>query len=386
MRKNLMSKLASLACCLVLAVPGIAAERLSQHPEELFHIPPTWVSMKGRLVRTVVYEEVPRVGPGPHTTDIRYRERVVWTLHVGDNQYEVVFNDKLVAEEAERLQGRMVLASGLAMNLMIRLDALAAVPATTMTGKLTSELLYIEEPKHGPGPHTMEARLKEIRQVWKLTMPDGRAYILNLPTRELRDQAAALEDHTVTVAGAIGDAELLVDSMRPAPIGSIRQTVEVELVGDVSNLGEYVGPGEKVYYLRVDDKMYLLRKHSKEKFDWEAFAGRRVHVTGVLEGDTVIASSIKEQGNHSIKTTVKVEIVGWLRVEEMANAVRSWEVWEVTAAGKTYRLKFATPGLAQKARGLMGTEVVITGTLEDGVVKVTDIQPKISRPDDRAEW
>jgi hypothetical protein len=384
MRNNIVSKLASLACCLVLAVPGIAGQRQSQHPEELCHIPPTWVSLKGRLVRTVVFEEVPRVGPGPHTMDIRYRERAAWMLHVGENQYEVVFNDRWVAEEAERLQGRMVLASGLAMNLMIRVDTLAAVPTATLTGKLTSERLYIEEPKLGPGPHTMEARLKEIREVWKLTTPDGKAYTLNLPTRELRDQATALKDRTVTVVGAVGDAELLIDAMRATP-GSIRQTIEVELVGDVSNLGEWVSPGEKVYYLRVGADMYRLRKRSKEWFDWEAFAGRRVRVTGVLEGDTVIVGSIKQEGNHSIKKTVKVEITGTLRYLETDDLHHSVRIWEVEAEGKTYRLTFASRHLARLATDLKGQEVVINGTLEDGVVKVTDIQPKISRPDDRAE-
>jgi hypothetical protein len=383
MRNNIVSRLASLACCLVLVAPGVASEATSRTEEQSRCITPEMNTgtVYGKLTSEVIFEEVPKVGPGPHTMELRWRMRTVWKIETRTGTYRLTFLDKGMLERAERLEGRQVVATGIIREGELRVLELhaATVPPNIVRtrGKLqfvvragdTGKVLFVTDTL----PQTFAPTNWSVG--FGLTIGDKTVDVV-FNNAELRRQAETLVGRRVEVV-AIDMGTVLAANELNAVDGSVKTTTLVDMVGDLYLVG--VGeslPPQYFYNLKVADKTYHLHLPSRQAgADLEPLSGKRFHVTGVLDGDTVNVSTIKEEGNHSIKKTVKVEIVGVLSVSGIHNARRSYEVWEITAEGKTYQLEFTTRELAQKARDFGSMVVVVFGTLENGVVKVTEICP-----------
>jgi hypothetical protein len=176
----------------------------------------------------------------------------------------------------------------------------------------------------------------------------------------------------------------VVDTLEPALDSWVRKSVHVEVEGKLvwnrppRCLGgqEFsVVAGGKSYGLRFLDKM---QRHLK------LHVGETVHVTGTLEtgsdgSGVIVVSTFEFKPGYFKETAVQVEIKGKLTCEWISLAI--WPprparpMWQVQAEGKSYYLTFASKELKEKALKLLGTAVLLRGTLDYGMVRVTALEP-----------
>ncbi len=123
----------------------------------------------------------------------------------------------------------------------------------------------------------------------------------------------------------------------------------------------------------------------------EALAGQDVEITGHLDGDRVIVTSI--QSAKDPKPAVRVTVTGTLTKLPhhplldigiqpdpfIPCPIPEIPVWRVVANGGHFDLVFAPPDLADKAEELKGAKVVVTGTLEGNVITVTFLRDATMR-------
>jgi hypothetical protein len=487
MSRRVLAGLASLACGVILAMQGVAGETMRDRDRmpavnDLIWMPQPWVTMYGKLDSTVVFEEVPKVGPGPHTLELRYRLRTVWKLTADGQTVELSLPCAILESTAEELRGRMVVVSGWVGvgNLEVHELTDASTPAE-FQGKLERKAILVCKPKRGPGPHTMEAE-PMIEVVWSVVTPtgtrrlrfidqklvdkaealsgsmvtvagldqDGKVLVLRLsklapvvvrtqgklqwvirkwdtgellfvtdtlpqwickgwsislgltvdgktrdlvfPSDESRRNAESLAGQTVEVFGVEQGQALAVKELKPVFTGSVQETVEVEIVGDlfakVLMTGwaqdEVCGRPTPVwnYAVSADGKRYRLDFGSRTELATlaQTLDGRRVRIAGTLSGEVVSVTGLKEDGTTSVKKTIKVQITGLLRYVESDDLLHSVRRWETQAEGKTYRLEFGSIGLFLGADELRNQAVVLTGTLKDGVVTVDGLRPLSTSP------
>jgi hypothetical protein len=354
--------------------------------DELIDAATAAAEFQGKLERQVVMVPVHKHGPGPHTMELRFTTEVVWKLVTPNGTHRLQFIDQKVVEKAEKLAGGMVTVSGLIHRdghvLVIGLSK-AAAPVVRVQGKVqwvvrhfyTGELLFICDKLPEP-----------ISRSWSISLgltADGKTRDLVFSSEDLHRRAESLAGQTVEVAGTEQGQALSVNELKPLFTGSVKQTVEVEIVGDLSVeellLVESVGHRKPIwtYTVSADGKQYRLVFVSKAEVATLAqlLNGRRVRVTGTLDGQTVTVSSLKEEGNTSVKETVKVEITGVLRYVESDNLQYARHPWQITAEGKTYRVDFVNISQFMHAQELVNEPVVLTGTLKDGVVTVDGLRP-----------
>jgi hypothetical protein len=101
--------------------------------------------------------------------------------------------------------------------------------------------------------------------------------------------------------------------------------------------------------------------------------GQMVEATGQLTGGTLSLTSLRPAAA-SATPRAQVEIRGLLRYSELER-FPVLPVWEVTAAGQTFRLSLGSEALRQRGRELNGQRVVVRGALVNGQVIVTDLEP-----------
>jgi len=128
------------------------------------------------------------------------------------------------------------------------------------------------------------------------------------------------------------------------------------------------------WQINVNGKTYTL-SFGKSK-ELEALANKAgtqtVEVNGLLVGGTVQVTGLRVV-DATAQPGARVEIRGMLRyfVLERFPPIH---VWEVSAAGQTYRLSLPSAELQNRGRDLAGRRVTVRGTLQNGQVAVTGME------------
>jgi hypothetical protein len=240
-------------------------------------------------------------------------------------------------------------------------------------------------------------------EYWTLNA-GGKTYYLHLRGKDLLERAEKLVNRPVEVAGVLDPASptLRVTSLKADEF--VKQTINVEVRGRLEGHREpriidpwpdpwerprprpmppvswWIYLGEKSYQVDFDVCKDLL--DIAKKLD-----GKSVIVTGTRVGEVIHATAMKaDEGTYQETVTVELQgVLGRVFAEEdvwllcyppiYGGKIRLPVGWEVTADGKTYTLAFGNnTGLERFAAKLVNRPVVVTGTLKDGVVTVTDLQ------------
>jgi hypothetical protein len=245
----------------------------------------------------------------------------------------------------------------------------------------------------------------------------GEIYCVDFATPELLLRAKSLNGKSVVLTGrtemrenSLGDVKspvFVVSGIQSAE--GMEESIKVEIQGKLQCLlvhwetGQvyrvldgWSDEGGKSYPpvpgIAIDGRMYRLRSDPDRLISTiplsrlHELCGRRVIVTGTLEGDTVTVRSLCADGEY-IKKTSTLRIQGKLEANTrlMGCPRRGYSIATingrtcvldvavevglgsfakiVTAKGGTYVLDFATRELAERARQLDGQSVIVTGTL-----------------------
>jgi hypothetical protein len=140
--------------------------------------------------------------------------------------------------------------------------------------------------------------------------------------------------------------------------------------------------------LIVNGKTYYLDLRTRALLELaEQLTGRPVVVTGLLDSTSPTIHVLSLKADEFVKETRQVEIRGWL--EKRVIERDPWRdhilrpliayvpiiEWNVHVNGKTYRLDLGTdPAVQAMAEVLKGHSVILTGTRQDGMIRVTGLK------------
>jgi hypothetical protein len=229
---------------------------------------------------------------------------------------------------------------------------------------------------------------------------DGKTYYLDLRGKELLERAEKLVDRPVVVTGIPDPASptLRVTTLKADEF--VKETINVEVRGILGvhrgrerpDRWERPKPPPDVdlllpidiwwIYLYLPEKSYQVDFGGRnELLDLAGkLEGKSVIVTGMRVGEVIHVTSMKaDEGSYRETVTVEIQgilgrrVVGWAEIAPRGYPVMGG--WMITAEGKTYTLAFADRYEEKIAAILVNKTVVLTGTLKDGVVTVTGLQP-----------
>jgi hypothetical protein len=253
-------------------------------------------------------------------------------------------------------------------------------------------------------------------EYWKV-IADGKTYYLDLRGKELLELAEKLVNRPVVVTGIPDPASptLRVTSLKADDF--VKETINVEIRGRLGSwrepriidpwydrwpdpgFGPHLRPCPEVgklgpivsWWIYLGEKYYRVDFGArKELLDLaKQLDGQSVIVTGTRVGEVIHVVSMKaDEGAY--QETVTVEVQGilerdfvelldvWFKIEppKSGGKVPLPVGWIITADGKTYTLAFGNRHELEKlAAKLVNKTVVVTGTLKDGVLTVTGLQP-----------
>jgi hypothetical protein len=217
----------------------------------------------------------------------------------------------------------------------------------------------------------------------------GKHEPLTLPSDALRTQSGPLMGKSVRITGSLKGGTIVVTTLERAVGSWVHKTVRVEVSGElVWNSPLRVEPPLRgpQFSVVVGGKSYGLRFLDKMQRNLAAHVGKTVLVTGTLETGSdghpvILVSTFKAQPGYVKETGVQVEIKGRLTAQWKTERLMIWPPrpssasWRVEAEGKTYHLAFTSKELGQKALKLEWSTVLLRGTLVNGVVRVTALEP-----------
>jgi hypothetical protein len=223
---------------------------------------------------------------------------------------------------------------------------------------------------------------------------NGTTYGLGVDANpKLRKRAEQLDGQTVIVTGRLTDGKrfkhVAVTSLKAD--SSVKTTVQVEIKGKLVRgkwiRTDYIGHTRGNYPFEVYEWSIVAGKETYE-LDFSKglpllialLKGKTVVVTGTLEGNRIVVTSLEPDASGAVQKTVNVvEVQGQLCQDQNG-------AWKVAVNGTLYTLDFgASKEFYRRAQmELQGKKVVVKGTLKDGVIRVTSLESaERIKPDDR---
>jgi hypothetical protein len=188
--------------------------------------------------------------------------------------------------------------------------------------------------------------------------------------------AENLSGKTVIVTGTLVGDRVKVASLK-ADRDRVQKTTVVEVRGKLARrlLAESSQPHSKdikrlrkVWIVEAEGKTYELDFSKGLPLSLARLEGTTVVVSGTLSGNRIVVTELKADNSGAASQIVNVEVQGKLCQDQNG-------AWKVAVEGTLYTLEFgAAKEFYRRASRNRGANVVIRGTLKDGVITVRDMR------------
>jgi hypothetical protein len=188
--------------------------------------------------------------------------------------------------------------------------------------------------------------------------------------------AETLSGKTVIVIGTLVGDRVKVASLKEDR-DRVQKTTVVEVRGKLAHrrLADSSYPHSKdimclrqVWIVEAEGKTYELDFSKGLPLSIARLEGKTVVVSGTLTGHRIVVTELKPDNSGAARQTVNVEAQGKLCQDQNG-------AWKVAVEGTLYTLEFgASKELSRRASRNRGANVVIRGTLKDGVITVRDME------------